>query len=365
MAMSDDQGAVHCELINQVALVTLDRPRALNALSHAMVLRLHALLDEVEANQNVRAIVMRGAGPKAFCAGGDVIALASSVRDATDLHHTFFVDEYKLDLRIHTFSKPVVAFMHGIVMGGGMGLAQGAALRLVTEQLRIAMPETRIGLIPDVGASHFFSKMPAPLAAYLALTGASINAADAIFCNLADARSRINDPEALPALLSNIAWPAQSGEHTLGVLRKALATDAGATHIEGSRLAELSPWIYRHFDLALPIQAIVASLSSDPSEWASTTAQTLRSHSPLMLALTLVALRKGRRLGLAECFAMEYALVQHAMSSGEFAEGVRAHLVDKDHAPNWTIASIDALTEDAIEHALSQAQELPLAQLLH
>jgi len=363
--MNDDQGTVHCEVINQVALITLDRPRALNALSHAMVLRMHALLDEFEVNTGVRAIVMRGAGHKAFCAGGDVIALANSVRDATQLHQTFFIDEYKLDLRIHTFSKPVVAFMHGIVMGGGMGLAQGASLRLVTDQLRIAMPETRIGLIPDVGASYFFSKMPAPLATYLALTGTNINTADAIFCNLADARSRVSDPEALPALLGDIVWPANADAHTLDVLRKALATDTGTTHIEGSRLAEHSLLIYQHFDLARPIRAIVESLSSETSEWATSTAQTLRSHSPLMLALTLVALRKGRHLGLAECFAMEFGLVQHAMSSGEFSEGVRAHLVDKDHAPKWTIPSIDALTDEVINHVLSVVKELPLEQLRH
>jgi len=199
---SDDAGTVHLERINQVALITLDRPRALNALSHAMVLRLHALLDQVEADATLRAVVLRGEGPKAFCAGGDVIALAHSVRDGEALHRDFFLDEYRLDWRLHTFGKPVVAFMHGIVMGGGMGLAQGAALRLVADSVRIAMPETRIGLIPDVGASFFFARMPAPLAAYLALSGAHLGASDALFVNFADARSRVNDPQALPALLA-------------------------------------------------------------------------------------------------------------------------------------------------------------------
>ncbi|MDO9003970.1 MAG: enoyl-CoA hydratase/isomerase family protein [Aquabacterium sp.] len=363
--MSEDQGAVHCDLINEVALITLDRPRALNALSHAMVLRLQALLDEVDGNPSVRAVVMRGAGPKAFCAGGDVIALVHSVRDATALHQTFFIDEYKLDLRIHTFRKPVVAFMHGIVMGGGMGLAQGAALRLVTDHVRMAMPETRIGLIPDVGASFFFSKMPAPVAAYLALTGANINAADAIFCNLADARSRVNNPEELPSLLSDIAWPAQNDVDTIELLRKALAAETSATHIEGSRLAELCPLIYQHFDLASPIQAIVAALAESPNEWARATAQTLRSHSPLMMALTLAALRRGRHLSLPACFSMEYDLVQHAMSCGEFAEGVRAHLVDKDHTPSWTVPSMEALTDSVVASVLAAAVDQPIKPWLH
>lgn len=363
--MSDDQGAVHCEVINHVALITLDRPRALNALSHAMVLRLHALLDEVEADANLRAVVLRGAGPKAFCAGGDVIALANSVRQGTSLHRTFFIDEYRLDLRIHTFRKPVVAFLHGIVMGGGMGLAQGASLRLVADNVRIAMPETRIGLVPDVGATYFFSKMPAPLAAYLALTGTTIGASDALFANLADARSRVNDPEALPSLLTAIEWPADGCNEPLHVLRQAFAAESAATHIDEAPLLAQCPLIFRHFDPAKPIGALVAGLAESPNEWAQATVQTLRAHSPLMMALTLLALQRGKHLDLASCLRMEYGLVQYALSCGEFTEGVRAHLIDKDRAPSWTIPSIDAIDDQAIESALAAAQGLSLERLDH
>lgn len=364
--MSDgDQGAVHCEVINHVVLITLDRPRALNALSHAMVLRLHALLDEVEADAKLRAVVLRGAGPKAFCAGGDVIALANSVRDGTSLHRAFFLDEYRLDLRIHGFRKPVVAFMHGIVMGGGMGLAQGASLRLVADKVRIAMPETRIGLIPDVGASYFFSKMPAPLAAYLALTGASLNASDALFANLADARSRVNDPDALPSLLADIEWPDADGSEPLHVLRRALAAETAATHMDDAPLLATCPLIFRHFDPAKSIGALVAGLAENQNDWAQTTAQTLRAHSPLMMALTLVALQRGRQLDLPACLRMEYGLVQHALSCGEFNEGVRAHLVDKDRTPSWTIPSVEALDDQAIGFALAAAHEHSFEQADH
>lgn len=361
----DDQGAVHCEIINHVALITLDRPRALNALSHAMVLRLHALLDEVEADANLRAVVLRGAGAKAFCAGGDVIALANSVRDGTSLHRAFFIDEYRLDLRIHRFSKPVVAFMHGIVMGGGMGLAQGASLRLVADKVRIAMPETRIGLIPDVGASYFFSKMPAPLAAYLALTGVTIGTSDALFTNLADARSRVSDPDELPSLLTKIEWTNDGVREPLHVLRQALASETAATHVDDGQLLATCPLIFQHFDPAKPIGALVAGLTESQNEWAQATAQTLRAHSPLMMALTLVALQRGRHLDLPACLRMEYGLVQYALSCGEFNEGVRAHLVDKDRAPSWTIPSVEALDDQAIRSALAAAHDLSLQRADH
>jgi enoyl-CoA hydratase/carnithine racemase len=362
---TDDPGDVHFEVVNQVALLTLDRPRSLNALSHAMVLRLHALLDQVEADTSLRAVVLRGHGPKAFCAGGDVIALAQSVREGGALHRDFFLDEYRLDWRLHTFAKPVVAFMHGIVMGGGMGLAQGASLRLVTDSVRIAMPETRIGLIPDVGATHFFSKMPAPLAAYLALSGAHIGASDALFVNLADARSRVGDPQALPALLADIAWPNQEQVDTLQVLRHTLAAQVDATQLDDAPLLAACPDIFRHFDPAQPLANLVAKLEASQGDWARSTAQALRSHSPLMMALTLLALQRGRRLDLPACLRMEYGLVQQALTCGEFNEGVRAHLIDKDRSPSWAISCVEALSGTVVASAWAAAQHLSRDPLAH
>lgn len=362
---TEDPGTVHLERINQVALITLDRPRALNALSHAMVLRMHGLLDEVQADASVRALVLRGRGPKAFCAGGDVIALAQSVREGSALHRDFFLDEYRLDWRLHTFCKPVVAFMHGIVMGGGMGLAQGASLRLVADTVRMAMPETRIGLIPDVGASYFFSKMPAPLAAYLALSGAQIGAADAVCVGLADGRSRIHDPQDLPALLADIAWPVQGHSDALGVLRQHLVADTGAMPSGDSPLLAHCPDVLRHFDPAQPLKVLMAQLAANPGAWAQTTWQTLRTHSPLMMALTLEALKRGRRMDLPSCLRMEDGLVQYALSCGEFNEGVRAHLIDKDRSPAWVIASVEALSDQALASAWATAQRMSRHPLAH
>lgn len=348
---------VHYEVVNQVALLTLDRQKALNALSHGMVLELHRLLDRAAGDAGVRAVVLRGAG-KAFCAGGDVVALADSVRDGSPLQRDFFADEYRLDLRVHTFPKPVVAWLHGVVMGGGMGLAQGASLRVVAEGLRMAMPETRIGLVPDVGASFFFAKMPAPLAGYLALAGTSLGAADALYAGLADARSDVDDPGALPERLRQVAWQASGDASDLAALRNALAPRQAQQGIAGSRLHAQIEAIHRHFDPALTLKELVDGLAAEPGEWAQATLAALRSHSPSMLALTQEALRRGRRQDLRACLRMEFGMVRYALSSGEFSEGVRAHLVDKDRSPRWKTPAIEDLDPQAAAALIARAREL-------
>lgn len=252
------------------ARVALQSPDSVAACK-GMVQRLHQLLDQVDADASVRAVLLRGAGPKAFCAGGDVMALANSVSEGTSLRRDFFVDEYRLDLRVHAFPKPIAVLMHGLVMGGGMGLAQGAALRLVTDSVRVAMPETRIGLVPDVGSSHFFSKMPAPLSRYLALTGVAITTSDTLFVGLADARCRVNDPAELSALLALIEWPDGEHAHDLYRLRDALALELGSTDIGGALLPERCAAIYPHFDPARSLAALVEGLTEGQDEWSRST----------------------------------------------------------------------------------------------
>lgn len=334
------------DVINHVGVITLNRPKALNALSHNMMLAFMPLLDRCERDADIKAVLIRGTGPKAFCAGGDVVAVVNSAREGTSLQRDFFIDEYRVDYRLHRFPKPVVAFMHGIVMGGGMGLSQGASLRLVTDTTRIAMPETRIGLIPDVGATHFFGHMPAPLALYLGLTGVTIHAADALFVGFADARSRVALPDGLDAALREIAW----GTDVHADLRRVLVAP-DATRLDGATLPALSPAIYRHFDPARSVAEIMASLgeaaaqaADTEAEWARATAEQLRSRSPLMLAVCHAALQRGRRMTLAQSFRMEYDAVRHAIACGELVEGVRAYLIDKDQSPRWQTPSIEAVT---------------------
>jgi enoyl-CoA hydratase/carnithine racemase len=344
-AVADDE--LRFEVINHVGVITLNRPKALNALSHGMMLAFMPMLDRCERDADIKAVLIRGTGPKAFCAGGDVVAVVNSAREGSSLQRDFFIDEYRVDHRLHRFAKPVVAFMHGIVMGGGMGLSQGASLRLVTDTTRIAMPETRIGLIPDVGATHFFGRMPAPLALYLGLTGVTIHAGDALFVGFADARSRVALPDELDSALRAISW---STEARADLRRALVAPDA--TRLDGATLPALCPAIYRHFDPARSVAEIMASLTEpapEHAEWARTTLDLLRSRSPLMLTVCHAALQRGRRMTLAQSFRMEYDAVCEAIACGEFVEGVRAYLIDKDQTPRWQAPAIESVSTGQID----------------
>ena len=173
-------------VVNRVAIITLNRPAALNALSHAMVRELAVLVEHCRTDSGIVALVLKGAGAKGFCAGGDVREVHRLAKNGDSRWLAFFVDEYRLDYALHTFPKPVVALLDGIAMGGGMGLGQAARLRIVTERSKIAMPETRIGFLPDVGATRFLSVMPAEVELYVGLTGATLSGADALRLQLAD-----------------------------------------------------------------------------------------------------------------------------------------------------------------------------------
>src|SRR4051812_11777145 len=276
-----------------VATVTLNRPAALNALSYGMIRGLADWLDAWERDARVQTVVLRGAGEKAFCAGGDVRALHASITgQGGEVHRDFFEVEYALDFRIHTYPKTIVALIDGIVMGGGMGLAQGCALRLVGERTRMAMPETAIGLFPDVGGSYFLSRCPGELGPYLGLVGPTIHAADAIYCGLADAH----------------VGPAASVEPSLAPLR---------------------PAIDRHFAHD-DVRAILASLESESApawrEWAVRAREALDRRSPTMLAVTLEQLRRGATMPLEDCLRMELDLVRASIAHGDIVEGIRAQI---------------------------------------
>jgi len=355
--------------INRVGVITLNRPRQLNALSYPMIGVLAERLQDWAARDDIAAVLLRGAGPKAFCAGGDIRALYDSFHAGTSLRQQFFVDEYRLDYALHRYPKPVVALMDGIVMGGGMGLAQAAHLRIVTERSRVAMPETGIGLVPDVGASHFLSKMPVELALYVGLTGVSLGAADTLLCGLADVAVDSATLADVDALLASIRWTGDP----LRELRAALAPQATVSAADAPLLQAL-PALLRHFraDASLPqLLASLAGLASegDPAStaWATRTIDTLRSRSPLMTAVTRELLLRGRRLDLADCFRMELDAVSHAFTDGDFIEGVRALIVDKDNAPRWRVASADAVDAASVQRFFASPwarAEHPLARLV-
>lgn len=330
-----------------IATVTLNRPAALNALSQDMVFELHAKLREWAGDTQVRAVVIRGAGEKAFCAGGDVRALHQSFTMGATLHSEFFAFEYELDYFIHRYPKPCVCIMDGITMGGGMGIAQGAKVRVVTDKTRIAMPEVGIGLIPDVGASYFLSRLPGALGLYLALTGNQVRAADALYAGLADVYLTADELARVDAALRQIPWSKNPSADVSAAL-----LSLGTAQLSAAPLAAVRPAIDRHFchgDVAGVLQSLRSETSPEYSVWAQQTLATIATRSPLTVAVALRQLQRGKTMSLEECLRMELGLVRHCFERGDFIEGVRALIVDKDNQPRWRHRSTEAVTEADID----------------
>ena len=340
-----------------VAILTLNRPHALNALSHNMVREISRLMTVWATDDNVAVVVLRGAGLKAFCAGGDVRAIRESYLASggqTQTHMAFFEDEYRLDYQIHQYKKPIIALLDGIVMGGGMGLAQGAPFRLVGPKTKMAMPETAIGFYPDVGGSYFMSRVESGL--FLALTGQVIGAADAIYANLA---SYYLEPEALENFVSDLEQHEFTTDHFAAVAQLLIrfVTTAPPSSIAPKdapplSLADMAEPIARHFSWNKTFAEILDSLSSEKDEalqdWTEQQLETLRRRSPTALRVTHEGLTRGSVMTLAQCFRMELEIVRQSFIAGDAVEGIRAVLVDKDHAPKWNPATLTLVNNHAI-----------------
>ncbi|WP_206956486.1 enoyl-CoA hydratase/isomerase family protein [Trinickia acidisoli] len=365
------EGRVLCHVVNGVAILTLDRPQALNALSHAMVRTLSQHLERCREDNAIVALVLRGSGEKGLCAGGDVRALYhaanAGLAEGEDGWRQFFIDEYRLDFALHAFPKPIVVLADGIAMGGGMGLAQAASLRIVTERSKIAMPETRIGFVPDVGATRFLSVMPAELALYIGLTGAVLSGADAVRCRLADACVPSEWLRGFEARLESLP-PDQVGAR----LREAFVPQSAP--LPPAQIDALLPAIEKHFDARLAVDEMAASLaaaliSNPPAElraWLQTALDALHGYSPTMLHVTREAIVRGRRITLADAYRMELGIVSRAIEEGDFLEGVRAHLIDKDRTPCWQPASLSDVRPERVAHFLASpwpSARHPLADL--
>jgi enoyl-CoA hydratase len=292
-------GEILADIRAGVATVTLNRPNALNSLTLGMLVALREWLDQWEKDDSVRMVVLRGAGAKAFCAGGDIRALHGEIASGGGGHPEFFSIEYALDYRIHTYPKTITAVMDGIVMGGGMGISQGARVRLVGDRTKMAMPETIIGLFPDVGGSYFLSRTPGKLGVYLGLAGPTIGAADAIYSGLADVY-------------------------------------VGTQESPASELAHLRPAIDHHFGKPT-VDEIIASLKREEEpayrDWAAKTLDALSKRSPTLLDVALEQIRRGATLSLADCLRMELNLMHACFQHGDMVEGIRA-LLEKD-TPRW------------------------------
>ena len=327
-------------------LLTLSKPKALNALSLDMVRALSVALKAWRDDPDVAVVAIRGSNkigkpgtPEAlfggFCAGGDIrfFHVAALAGDAS--LDDFFTEEYALNHLIHNYPKPFVAFMDGVVMGGGMGLSQGSKTRIVTEHTKIAMPETNIGLFPDVGGGYFLSRCPGHVGEYLALTGNVIGADEAIAYGLADVKV---DAASLPALWDSLG-DSSFDEWNAIHLGAACAHITSATALKQSEMDSF-------FGL-LRIKHIVDSLEkARDNSWAQKTAAALRKRSPLMLHVTLEQIRRARSMSLADVLRMERDMVHHCfhlrpVQISETVEGIRALAVDKDYSPKWNPAKIE------------------------
>ncbi|WP_261539251.1 enoyl-CoA hydratase/isomerase family protein [Burkholderia multivorans] len=342
------QPDVRAYVANRIGFLELNRPKALNALSVGMIRTMQQALDAWRDDPDVVAVVVHSPHPRAFCAGGDVRffheAWQRGDRDAVD---TFFIEEYTLNHAIFTYPKPYIALMHGVVMGGGMGISQAArhtgGLRVVTDSTKMAMPETRIGLFPDVGMSWFLARTPGMIGRYLAVTGATLDAAGALAAQLAD----VYVPDAaLPALIDAL----KGTRFDDGAQAVACVADAAAAHKvvptpDTSALADARAGIDRHF--AQPdIGAIVASLEAEQDcdavdGWVEKATHAMRSElSPLSMAVSLEVVDRARGATMAECLRRDLDLTRSTFARGDVIEGVRALIVDKDHQPAWRFESI-------------------------
>lgn len=356
-------GEILADVQDGVASVTLNRPAALNALTLAMLEGLAAWLDAWERDDRVRLVVLRGAGDKAFCAGGDIRALRETFVSGSGGHRHFFEVEYSLDHRIHTYPKPVVAVMDGITMGGGMGISQGAALRIAGPRTRVAMPETRIGFFPDVGATCFLQRAPGRIPLYLGLAGVSLGGADSLYARLVDACFA---PDSLAALDTELPRAAAAPDPRAALA--ALGRRHAAPPVHGE-LESLRPAIDLHFGQA-SVAAILDSLEGEArpefAPWAAKTATLLGGHSPTLLRVAFEQLRRGRGLALGDGFRMELNLIHGCFAQGDFVEGIRALIVDKDNAPRWNPRLLTEVTDASVAAFFAPRwppQEHPLRHL--
>ncbi len=315
-----------------LGLLTLDRPAALNALTHGMINALAAQLSLWAVDDAIKCVAIRGAGDRAFCAGGDIRSVQQSVVAGTDEGPRLLHDEYRLNALIAAYPKPYIALLHGITMGGGAGVSVHGHARLGDASLNFAMPETAIGFIPDVGSSYFLSRCPGETGLYLALTGSPIGLVDARDAGLV---THAVNREDFDAVLDGLA----NGD----------VAEAIKPYVRKVQPGSLAPHLSRIETIfsAGSVEAILERLDRDGSAFARETAQVIRARSPTSVKIVFRQLREAAHLDLRQCLSMEYRLVTRILRGHDFREGVRAALVDKDRNPKWQPASLAAVGDIA------------------
>ena len=360
---------IPCASGSKIGVATLNTPQTLNGLSREMNKMLDEKLIQWATDPALAVVVLRGAGDKAFCAGGDLHHLYQSMLDHAgqpgwnnSYASAFFSEEYRLDYRIHTYPKPILCWGDGIVMGGGMGLMGGASHRVVTETSRLAMPEITIGLFPDVGGTWMMNKLPGRLGLFLALTGAQFGASDALYMGMADYCVARGEWDNLIKSMQAQTWEHESVEATTDRTHRPTSVNDERLHrllsaISFSANLTIGP-IRQHIDLIQhccaghDLETIVANilnLSSHEDAWLQRAAKTLKAGSPGSARLSYALLRQGKHLSLAQVFRMEYIAALGCASHGDFQEGIRALLIDKDKQPKWNPATLHEASASWVE----------------
>ena len=340
-AATAEEGDLIARREGSAGIIRLNRPKAINAVTLEMFRDIDKALDQFEADPDVAVILLEGAGERGLCAGGDIRALYEDSKVRGDLGKILWREEYILNARIAKFAKPYVAFMDGIVMGGGVGLSAHSRHRIVTERTRLAMPEVGLGFFPDVGGTWLLSHSPGEIGSYFGLTGQTMNGPDAIHARFADAVVPSGKLPALREALTKIRTGATSAD--VKAIIDGLATGETSGPVAAMQ-SKIDAW-FAHDRM----EDIVAALQRDGSELALSTLKTLNEKSPRGMVVTLKLLRLARASSsLEECLVREYRAALEVFASDDFREGVRAAVIDKDRTPKWSPPDIKGVTPEMV-----------------
>jgi len=359
--------AVLFRVVNRVAIISMNRSDSSNVLSHDTVLVISALLRRCRTDSDIIAVILRSSEGRAFCAGNNVVSLYESVVARNSKWKTFIADEYRLHYALHEFPKPVITLLDGATFGSGMSLSQGAWLRIVTERAKLTMTETRIGLVPNMGASYFLKKTRVDAALYLALTGATLSAPGAIYMGLADlcvsSQSLLTFEDRLRTIPGSRLDP-MFPDVMMKTLR-ALFEEPGTgvvpeTYVPNHALEPVMTHMGFIFDSRNSIEDIMSALGravvSEADQvvrtWLSDTREAMLKRAPTMLYVAREMIIRGRKSSLKECLRRELGIITRCIEDGDFLEGVRAFMIDKDNRPKWAPHSLWEVREDRVQHYL-------------
>lgn len=334
-----------------IGMITLNRPKALNALSQTMCIAIHQALQDWQQDPAIKAVVIRGEGDKAFCAGGDIRQLYDNGADKVEESSSFFWHEYRMNDAIKHFTKPYIAILDGITMGGGCGLSMHGSFRVATERLMLAMPETGIGFFPDVGGGHFLARCPDHSGVYLGLTGNRIDAADALYTGFATHGIHSSKIDDMLYQLQHCEWGENLHESVDYVLSN------WQSNMGDSQLAAMRDTVSKVFGCSSVADIVTALQECDQDScqpWCAKVLKTLQQKSPTSVLVTFEQLRRAQSMSFSDALKMEFNMAWHFMQGHDFYEGVRAALVDKDRNPQWSpehieqvlVGDVDAYFED-------------------